>query len=179
MEQVTSLSVQPVRTGEPRLVFSALRAVEKPPWIESLVDIPEVSELFFLQSTSFSRPLLSATDIADAARAVDANLCLIFAQSDLGDGSARVVGLLMDTRTLQIVATLASAAEPKLRGFEVGRPKNRHEKDIRHQDPRFIADETFRRLTHDCLLELIAREAAATSSARGGEPFADRPHVGS
>lgn len=174
-----TLSDQPVPAGEPRLIFSALRPVERPPWIESLIDIPEVSELFFLQPTSFSRAYSSTTDVANAARSVDANLCLIFAQSDLGDESARAVGLLIDTRTLQVVATLTSSVEPKLRGFEVDRPKNRHEKDNRHVDPRFLADEAFRRLMHDCLLDLIVHEAGPTASARRGEPFADRAHVGS
>ena len=144
---------------QPRLVFSPLTDIERPPWHECLRDIPEVGEVFFLQPTDFPRQAISLSEMAGLAGCYGARLCLIYAESDLARQAARSIGVLMDTRSGQILATLAAGYEPEARGYEVGPPPDRHKDDHRHIDPRYQAALKFRRLVHDCVLELKERQA--------------------
>jgi hypothetical protein len=164
------VSTQPVAPGAARLMLDPLTPVEKPAWIECLRDIIEVSELYFLQAEDFPRRPLSSTDIANRAAQQNARLCLVFGQSDLGNRSAEVVGTLIDTRSLETIATLRSHAEPSLHGFEVDRPKNRPESDDRHSRPSRQAEESFRQLLHTCVLDLISREQMAAANRTAAPP---------
>jgi hypothetical protein len=156
--------------GEPRLVFTPLQGVECPPWIESLQDVPQVSEVFFLQPTDFARRDISVSKIVSEADRYGARLCLVYAESDLVGGGARVIGLLIDTRSGEILATMASNHEPKEHGFEIDRPADRHKDDDRHVDSRYQAALEFRSLVHDCVLELQEKQAAGAGIKRRSQP---------
>jgi hypothetical protein len=157
---------------EPRLMFSRVRYAERPAWQECMGDIPEVCEVFFLLRTDFPGRTISLEEMALVARRYAARLLLVYAESDLQWGAARVIGVLIDTRTEEILATFAASEKPPMfRGFEVDRPMDRVEDDDRHVDPRYQAELKFRELVHDCVLELIERQEAAGAMAQASSEF--------
>lgn len=141
--------------NQPRLMFLPIEGVACPPWNELIVDLPAVSEVFFLQQTVFPRKEISVKQIARRAARYGARLCLVYSESDLADEGARVIGSLIDTRSLEVVGTISAEYERPERGYETDRPRDRASDDNRHRDSRYLALAEFRSLVHDCLLDLI------------------------
>ncbi|UCG33060.1 MAG: hypothetical protein JSU68_00215 [Phycisphaerales bacterium] len=157
---------------EPRLVFSKVPYAERPAWHECMRDIPEVCEVFFLLRTDFPGKTISLEEMAAVAGRYRARLLLVYAESDLQWGEARVIGVMIDTRTGEILATVAASDKPPiLRGFEMDRPMDRGEDDDRHVDPRYQAALKFRGLVHDCVLELKERQEVEGAVAQADPEF--------
>jgi hypothetical protein len=157
---------------EPRLLFSKVPYAERPAWHECMRDIPEVCEVFFLLRTDFPGRTISLEEMARVAGRYRARLLLLYAESDLQWGEARVIGVLIDTQTGETLATLAASDRPQMfRGFEMDRPMDRPEDDDRHVDPRYQAALKFRELVHDCVLELKERQDAAGTLVQAGSCF--------
>lgn len=143
------------RPNRPRLVFLPIEGIACPPWNELIVDLPAVSEVFFLQQTVFPRKEISVTQIARRAARYGARLCLVYSESDFADEETRVIGSLIDTRSLEVVATISAEYKRPERGYESDRPRDRASGDNRHTDSRYLALAEFRSMVHDCLLDLI------------------------
>ena len=149
---VGDTSCQP---DSPRLVFVPIEGIDCPPWDHLIIDLPAVTEMFFLQAAAFPQKEISIAEITEAAARLGAGLCLIYAESDLQGGAAQVIGVITDAQSNSVVSTLTARHEPRLSGYEVDRPLHRPEGDDRHKDSRYLAGAKFRELVHDCLLELI------------------------
>ena len=154
------------------LVFVPLEGIDCPPWDHLIIDLPAVTEMFFLQAAAFPQKEISIVEITEAAARLGAGLCLIYAESDLQGGAAQVIGVLVDAQSKSVVSTLTAKHEPRSSGYEVDRPLHRPEGDDRHKDSRYLAGAKFRELVHDSLLALIngtgGRVSARVAGATGG-----------
>jgi hypothetical protein len=162
----------PIEAPRP-VELKPLKDEEAAYWNHLFDNLRWVRQYFELSPMSVQTPVVSAKALLGAAKRLDASLCLLYGQSDFEDLRSHVVGVLYETGTGQLLATIQAESVGAEDWLEE-RPPDRPEMDNRHQDNHYLAARKFQRLVHACVRELVSLDKPTREEKPSGwkEPAA-------
>ena len=145
------------------LVLDLLPDEQAVPWIELCDNFPAITAVNVMGRPAVTFESVTLDQLIAAGREQHAAVVLVYGQSDLpGFGRrVRMLGALYDTATSALLATVSARVEP-VPGLPV--PSDRIEQDKRHEDAGVQTAIRFRALVLECLVDLAAMDAPATTT---------------
>ncbi|MHC4063203.1 MAG: hypothetical protein ACYSUI_01695 [Planctomycetota bacterium] len=137
------------------------------PWNALFDNLRYVSEVFPLHTHDLGEDAPAAGPIVSAAGELTAGMCLLYAESDLSENESEVSGVLYRTgKGTPLAAIRARAAVPDPEALP--HPPEHVEDDLRHCDPRVLAEQRFERLVLECVRDLHAHDRLVVSQPPAG-----------
>lgn len=124
-------------------------------WNALFNPVAAVREVVMLDTLSVETADAGIGEIADAARRMKADLCLIWGPRSAPPDHAALMGVVMDTRRIEPVAFLQAEAGPE--DF-LPPAKDHFEEDRRHEDVNYLVARKFDSFFRACIFELINRD---------------------
>lgn len=131
-------------------------------WNSVFDDIRLVSEVFPLSQISLNGESITTTTLIESSQAMRGRLCLIYAADDIAPDESEVKGVLLDTRTREVLAMIHARGhytEPTKKEKE---QEKETESDatilLKPCTPRLVAERRFEQLTRDCILALVRHD---------------------
>jgi len=123
--------------------------------------IPDLREIIVLDQYTTVGSNGNLKLIVDAARRLDASLCLVYGPSPAEPAYAGLWGVILDTKTSAKVAFVQAQAGP----IDYEPPHaDRREEDMRHRDPNYLVVRKFQHEVRNCILANLARDQKLTTT---------------
>ena len=166
---VARVTVAPGSEGSQRrkLVMDMAPPNDFLPWNALFDDLRYVSEVFPLHRHDLGEEEPGAERLVAAAGELTAGICLIYGRGDVSENEAEVRGVLYLTATgapLAAIRVRSVVSDPE----KLPHPPEHVRDDLRHCDPRVLADRRFERLVLDCVRDLYSRDRPVVSEPPPG-----------
>jgi hypothetical protein len=162
--------------GGCELVLVALPSSEQAYWTEQMRGVTAVRDLIFLRPIATRPEGQGLTALCQTAKRLGAPLLLVYAPNGLGPNSAQVFGVLYESETQTVLATMrASSTMLNEEGEEVSPDQRRG--DHRSTDARYQAQRQFEGYALACLRELIRQDGQLATTQphnKWSQPFLER-----
>ncbi len=137
------------------------------PWTALFDSLQYIPDAFPMHGHDLSGEEPTAARLVQAAKQLRAGLCLVYSEGDVSAFESLVRGVVYDTRTGRALATIETQiAVPNPES--VPHPPEQVDDDVRHCDPRFLADRRFEQLVFDCIRDLKSRDRPAPPQPQEG-----------